>query len=434
MFYAPVRGMREVRDRAPFGAALFIAFVAHVLVDVVAELISLASSKNQSTPRGITVSLALDFFGIVGSAIVPLLLMIVVFVPIVILIANLFDRRGRFGIVLQQEFSSVASVVLYAWAAATLIAFPFAIVLHLSGIEEAAQQSFNQLKELQKVMNPNEPPSPEILSVLGACFRYFILIITLSPLPCFAVWMIVAVREMFRMSVSRSILIMAISSVLAVPTMSVVFNLMITAIGSPLILLLLFWLLRGYFTEMMRAGRARVAFKQNLEATTLNPADASAHYNLGLLHLQRKEFAPAQERFKRAIEIDADEIDAHFQLGRIAREQGRLTEAIEHFNETVARAPQHAQNEIWREVGATYLAANQFEDARDALERFLQERPSDAEALYLMGRALAGLGRTREATDAMHACIEAVKTAPAYKYRAEKRWLNEAQQFLRSHI
>jgi hypothetical protein len=32
----------------------------------------------------------------------------------------------------------------------------------------------------------------------------------------------------------------------------------------------------------------------------------------------------------------------------------------------------------------------------------------------------------------MQACIEAVKTAPAYKYRAEKRWLNEAQQFLRS--
>jgi hypothetical protein len=25
-----------------------------------------------------------------------------------------------------------------------------------------------------------------------------------------------------------------------------------------------------------------------------------------------------------------------------------------------------------------------------------------------------------------------VRTAPAYKYRADKRWLNEAQQFLRT--
>jgi hypothetical protein len=32
----------------------------------------------------------------------------------------------------------------------------------------------------------------------------------------------------------------------------------------------------------------------------------------------------------------------------------------------------------------------------------------------------------------MQACIEAVKTAPAYKYRADKRWLNEAQQFMKN--
>jgi hypothetical protein len=32
----------------------------------------------------------------------------------------------------------------------------------------------------------------------------------------------------------------------------------------------------------------------------------------------------------------------------------------------------------------------------------------------------------------MQACIDAVKTAPAYKYRSDKRWLNEAQQFIKS--
>jgi hypothetical protein len=49
-----------------------------------------------------------------------------------------------------------------------------------------------------------------------------------------------------------------------------------------------------------------------------------------------------------------------------------------------------------------------------------------------MGRAHAGLGHKREATSLMQACIEAVKTAPAYKYRSSKRWLNEAQQFFYS--
>jgi hypothetical protein len=32
----------------------------------------------------------------------------------------------------------------------------------------------------------------------------------------------------------------------------------------------------------------------------------------------------------------------------------------------------------------------------------------------------------------MQNCIESVRTAPAYKYRAEKRWATEAQQFLRT--
>ena len=57
--------------------------------------------------------------------------------------------------------------------------------------------------------------------------------------------------------------------------------------------------------------------------------------------------------------------------------------------------------------------------------------PNDPEGLYLIGRAYAGLGDQQEATSSMQACIDAVKTAPAYKYRTEKRWLNEAQQFLK---
>jgi tetratricopeptide (TPR) repeat protein len=203
-------------------------------------------------------------------------------------------------------------------------------------------------------------------------------------------------------------------------------------LASPFLLLMLFFLLRGYIGGIMQTQRARESFRQNMEAATLNPADSSAHYNLGLIHQSRGELDAARERFQRAIQIDDEEIDAHYQLGRIARQQKRLGDAVAHFEQVVARNRAHAQHEIWREVGATYIEAGQFADARDALEQFLDSRPSDPEALYLMGRAHAGLGHQREATSAMQACIDAVKTAPAYKYRADKRWLNEAQQFIRS--
>ncbi|MBV9957208.1 MAG: hypothetical protein JO360_02250, partial [Acidobacteria bacterium] len=57
---------------------------------------------------------------------------------------------------------------------------------------------------------------------------------------------------------------------------------------------------------------------------------------------------------------------------------------------------------------------------------------SDPEGLYLLGSAHAGLGQTHEAAASMLACVEAVRTAPAYKYRTDKRWLNKAQEFIKS--
>jgi tetratricopeptide (TPR) repeat protein len=243
---------------------------------------------------------------------------------------------------------------------------------------------------------------------------------------------VLGVKEAFRISVLRALGVSVVACLGALLISPLWIMLTSRVLGSPFLVLMLFLLLRGYFGDFMSQHRAKAAFKQNLESATLNPADASAHYNLGLIHQQRGEFDAARERFERAIRIDPEEIDASYQLGRIARSQKRYADAIQHFEQVVTRNPGHAQYEVWREVAATYVAAEQFEDARATLEQFLEHRPSDPEGLYLMGRAHAGLGHRREAANLMQACIEAVKTAPAYKYRASKRWLNEAQQFLRS--
>jgi tetratricopeptide (TPR) repeat protein len=248
----------------------------------------------------------------------------------------------------------------------------------------------------------------------------------------FGAGIVLGVKDAFRMSLIRAFSVTVIGCFAAVFFGSLLEAVLSSLPRSPFLLFLLFIILRGYFSDIMGSHRARAAFKQNLESATLNPADASAHYNLGLIHQSRGELDQARERYERALQIDAEEIDASYQLGRIARQQKRYPDAIQNFEHVVTRNPAHSQYEVWREVAATYIAAGQFEDARTALEQFLEHRPSDPEGLYLMGRAHAGLGHKREATSLMQACIEAVKTAPAYKYRTSKRWLNEAQQFIKS--
>ena len=201
--------------------------------------------------------------------------------------------------------------------------------------------------------------------------------------------------------------------------------------ASPVLMILLLFLLRDRVDDFVRSQRSRQSFNQNLQLATLNPADASAHYNLGLLYQQRGDLDAAIRSFTRAIEIDPTETDTHYQLGRIARWQNRLTDAVQHFEKVIGQDDTHSHHEIWRETGLVYYTAKQYPDALEMFDKFLQQRPSDAQARYWHGMTLFNLGRTTEAVTEMQACIESVKTAPAYKYRTERQWLHLAQSFLR---
>ncbi len=420
MFNAPARAMREVRDRAALAPGALVALIAHAVF-----FFCISWPLGQLMAAG---PLA------VVSVVVPsggsLVIIALIFCPVALFLANVFERRASFRLLLQQEYSALAATMFYALTAASLITTILTIAGRFSGVQQALSRRL-----LGEILAQRSQANPELQAAIEAgLLTPELIAASLSVMALaaiFAIWAVLALRAVFRLSWLRSVIVVLVSGTLLLPAYKLM-PIVGTVLASPFLLVIVFLLLRGYVSEITRTQRARESFRQNLEAATLNPADASAHYNLGLIHQQRGELEAARERFERAVQIDDDEIDAHYQLGRIAAGQKRLAEAIRHFEQVVARDPSHAQHEIWREVGATYIAAGQFEDAHHALEQFLERRPSDPEALYLMGRAHAGLGHRREAASSMQACIEAVKTAPAYKYRADKRWLNEAQQFIKS--
>lgn len=424
MFYAPARAMREVRDRGALAHSGLVALLAHAVFFFCLSWFYLGHLINPGRPLAIV----FVFFQSAGS----LVIIAFIFSPLTLFLANIFERRASFRLLLQQEYMALAATMFYSLTAASLITTILTIAGWLTGVQQTlARRMLAVVLEQRSQLNPDMLAALEQGILTPELFAAGLSVMTLAAI--FAIWATLALSIVFRLSWFRSVIVVLVSGTLLLPAYKLI-PVLGTILASPFLLLMLFLLLRGYVGEFTRTQRARESFRQNLEAATLNPADASAHYNLGLIHQQRGELEAARERFERAVQIDADEIDAHYQLGRIARQQKRLADAVKNFEQVVSRDQSHAQNEIWREVGATYIAAGQFEDARSALEQFLEHRPSDPEALYLMGRAHAGLGHQREAASSMQACIEAVKTAPAYKYRADKRWLNEAQQFLRSQI
>jgi tetratricopeptide (TPR) repeat protein len=195
---------------------------------------------------------------------------------------------------------------------------------------------------------------------------------------------------------------------------------------SPFLLIYAYFFLRGEIGGAMRGLgeglRRSQSFRRHLEAAAINPHDAEAQYQLGLIYQQRRQYTEAIRRFQNAVAIDPGETDAHFQLGRIALEQGRRGDALQNFQTVINQNEQHAQGAILRELGALYISARQYQDALHELSRYEERHPYDAEALYYHGQALEGLGRREEARAVYGRAAEAVNLAPPYLRRAAGKW------------
>jgi len=402
LFYNPLQAIIEISAEAPYviGAVLALLATSAYYELLSGRLARMIGAVDEPRPRGVASPLILLVYRVIAGMlgnISPVLFLIVVFVPACLLAHSLIHRRASFSVLLSQDYAPLVSCALYCWTAAHLMTLIPAVFL----------------------FHPGEPTPGEVEAALR-----------LVPIPYFIFLVVLAVRTVLRIGYGGAVGVVALGSLSLfalplLPRLSFILT-------SPFLLILVILVLRNLLGEMVSTQRAREDFKRNLEAATLNPADASAHYNLGLIYQQRGQRQEAKASFTRAIEIDPEETDAHYQLGRIAREEGRLAEAINHFDAAVSRNSEHSQSEVWREIGWTYFQAGQYEDARVAFERFIEKRPSDAEGRYRYGLTLHKLGRGEEAAAEMRACIEAVRTSPAYKYRTEKHWASEAQSFLRT--
>jgi len=314
------------------------------------------------------------------------LAMAILYIPCLILLVAMAGANASFSVLLRRDYGPLFTCGLMAWAAAHL---PFA----LAGLA---------------------------LERLGLSEKTALGLWTVSAI-CFGLLMALGLRMLFGINYSKGILLVAVAA-LSFSIQAKLFASVSPYLFSPFLLFYAFNMFRGDIGDIGFSLRQRQGFRRSMEAATINPRDGSAHYQLGLIYQYRRQYAEAISRFEKAVKIDNEETDAHFQLGRVAREQGRLQDAINHFSAVLGQDDKHAQSEIWREIGATYLAASMFSEAKDALEKFLERRAYDPEGLYYYGKTLEQLEQRDAAREVFARCVEAVKTMPSYRYREQRKW------------
>jgi protein O-mannosyl-transferase len=140
---------------------------------------------------------------------------------------------------------------------------------------------------------------------------------------------------------------------------------------------------------------------QTLACTSDNDV---AHNNLGLALADQGKVAEAIQHYEFALQIKPDNAKAHYNLGSALARQGKLTEAIQHYEEALRLKPDYA--DAYNNFGIALAAGGRPVDAIQLFERALQLKPDFAKAHYNLGSVLARQGKWNEAIQHFERAIE----------------------------
>jgi len=150
--------------------------------------------------------------------------------------------------------------------------------------------------------------------------------------------------------------------------------------------------------------QAELHFRRALE---LNPDYADAHYNLGLVMARRGADSDAATQFEQALSLDPFSVDARNELGVAYARLGRLGEAEDQFRTAIrldsTNPAAHAN------LGLTRQQQGSLEDAIEHYQRAVELDPEQVNARMNLGSAMAARGRLREA---LHQYREVLRLKP----------------------
>lgn len=321
----------------------------------------------------------------------------IVFVPFCIFVLAAWDRLGGAMTVLFRDYLPALIGILFAWTAAHL---PIAFLW----------------------WTPLATPDAAFYLQLAGLILFLVLTAPVLATVTGAKLLHTAVASLFGIFLSAAVAVFVSRS-------AGLFYLL----ASPWLLFYAYRMFGGDIKALGGSFAGRQNFKRQLELATINPHDADAHYQLGLIYLQRRLPEEAETRFRRALEIDPNEPEALFQLGRLLRHQdGRGDEARAYLERGASIDPKLSSHEVWRELGAVALQSGRIEESLQHLSRYTTVREYDPEGLVLYAKALRAAGRSGEAAAALQKAIAAVQGAPKFRRRELNRWERAAWQDLRS--
>ena len=139
-------------------------------------------------------------------------------------------------------------------------------------------------------------------------------------------------------------------------------------------------------------------------ARRIDPSDAGAHNNLGVLYYQKGLVEDAIGAFTRALELDPKMQVAQRNLEIAYHDTGYYDRRVAQLQERLRQAPDD-RDARW-ELGRAYAILGAHEEAVGEFEQLLAHRPKDVAAIIQLGLAEKNRGRPEAATDWFQRAVE----------------------------
>jgi tetratricopeptide (TPR) repeat protein len=323
-----------------------------------------------------------------------LLFLLVLYIPFVIVVSNAISGDGLGLAISRQEYRSHVAALLPLWGALSLAAAPLQLVLPhflIIGVVEIS---------------------------VGMLIRSILVIV-------YTLW---AIRGLNYLSRVQALGVFALSWF----TYPVYYVLTSFIFALPFFILvpLIYWgsqWIRGYHAS----HASDRDFRRHLQALTVNPQDADAQYQLGLIHFKRRNLDAACRYFESALKIDPDDAEYHYFLGRVYELKREWNRALEQYEETYRLNPEYGLGDIFREVGKGYLHTGNIEKAMEFLNFFLAKRGSDPEGRYWLAVALRKAGDSEQMRMQLNLIAEQARSNPRFFRKESREWLYRARQMTR---
>jgi hypothetical protein len=334
-----------------------------------------------------------SFFGL--NLVQVLLFLLIVYIPAVIVLSNAMSGDGLGFSVSRQEYRTHISALLPVWGLLFLIAAPVqTLIPHFVNIGMFAI-SFGML----------------IRSVL---------------LLAYTLW---SIKQLSYLSTAQSLGVLILSWF----TFPVYYVLISFLFALPFFFVIpIFYFGYQWFRGHVSSRTSEHTFRQHLQTFTMNPQDADAHFQLGLIDLKRRNLDAALRYFESALKIDPDDPEYHYYLGRVYELREEWAKGLEQYEETYRLNPEYGLGDIFREVGKGYLHTGNAEKALEFLRFFLTKRGSDPEGRYWLAMALQKSGDSEQMRVQLKMIIEQARSNPRFFRKENREWIYRARNALRS--